>query len=177
MKKLLLIAPIPVIAAAAFVIWQNLPEKRFAKHLTKARLFAKENNLSAARLEYEKAFEAQGGWTPYASIEVLNLTNRMALQDGKPQEALANTKMFVQKFTTNKEGKLLLAQLAFQMGETEAAFGALNELFAQDPWNFPARLLLTNVRAKQGRLDLAEQQLRYLYGKYPDSVQALLPLA
>lgn len=177
MKKLLLLAPIPVIAAAAFLIWQNLPEKRYAKHLTKARLFAKENNLSAARLEYQKAFEAKEGWTPYASIEVLNLTNRMALQDGKPQEALANTKMFVQKYKTNKEGKLLLAQLAFQMGETEAAFGALNELFAMDPWHFPARLLLTNVRAKQGRLDLAEQQLRYLYGKYPDSVQALLPLA
>lgn len=177
MKKLLLIAPIPVLAAAAFLIWQNLPEKRYAKHMTKARLYAKENNLSAARMEYEKAYQAQGGYSPYVSLEVLNLTNRMSTQEGRPHEALANTKMFVETHKANKDGKVLLAQLAFQMGETETAFAALNDLFAQDPWNFPARLLLTNVRAKQGRLDLAEEQLRYLYGKYPDSVQALMPLA
>lgn len=177
MKKLLLIAPIPVLAAAAFLIWQNLPEKRFAKHMTKARLFAKENNLSQARLEYEKAYQSQGGYTPYASLEVLSLSNRVALQESRPQEALANSKLFVETHRTNKDGKIILAQLAFQLGETEAAFGALNDLFTVDPWNFPGRLLLTNVRAKQGRLDLAEEQLRYLYAKYPDSTQALLPLA
>ncbi len=177
MKKLLLIAPIPVLAIAALVIWQNLPEKRYAKHATKARMFAKENNFTAARLEYEKAYAAQGGWSPYASLEVLNLTNRMAMQERKPEEALANTRKFVETHKTNKEGKVLLAQLAFQLGETETGFEALNGILEQDPWNFSARILLTNIRAKQGRLDLAEQQLRYLYSKYPDSVQALLPLA
>jgi predicted Zn-dependent protease len=178
MKKLLLaLSALPVLAAIAYVVWQNLPEKRYAKHVVKARLYAKENNLTAARLEYEKAYESQGGFTPYASLEVLGLTNRMNLQDKKPLEALNNSRMFCEKFPSNKEGKIILAQLAFQLGETEMAFDAINDVLEKDPWYFPARLLLTGVRAKQGRLDLAEEQLRYLYGKFPDSVQALLPLA
>jgi tetratricopeptide (TPR) repeat protein len=177
MKKILLIAPIPVLAAAALLVWQNLPAKRYAKHVVKARLFAKEGNYTAARIEYEKAYAAQGGYTPYASLEVLALTNRMNLQDNKPREALENTRKFVETHKTNKEGKVQLAELAFQLGETEQGFDALDDLLSADPWNYRGRLLLTNVRAKQGRYDLAEQQLRYLYGKYPDSVQALLPLA
>ncbi|MDQ3001647.1 MAG: tetratricopeptide repeat protein [Fibrobacterota bacterium] len=177
MKKLLYLVPIPILAAAAYLIWQNMPAKRYSNHIIKARMYAKENNLTAARLEYEKAFKAKGGYTPYASLEVLNLTNRMNLQDKNNTEALANTRKFSQEHPTNKDGKMLLAQLAFQMGETETAFDALNGLLEIDPWHFPARLLLTNIRAKQGRLDLAEAQLRYLYSKYPDSVPALLPLA
>jgi tetratricopeptide (TPR) repeat protein len=177
MKKILLIAPIPVVAIAALVIWQSLPEKRYAKHVTKARLYAKEGNFTAAENEYERAYTAKGGYTPYASLEVVNLTNRMNIQDGRPREALENTKKFVETHKTNKEGRVMLANLAFQLGETELGFDALDELLAQDPWNYQGRLLLTQVRTSQHRLDLAEQQLRYLYGKYPDSVQALLPLA
>ncbi|MBW8889558.1 MAG: tetratricopeptide repeat protein [Fibrobacteres bacterium] len=177
MKKILLIAPIPILAIGALLVWQNLPQKRFAKHVTKARLYAKEGNLTAARIEYEKGYSAQGAYTPYVSLEVLNLANRLSIQDGKPREALENTQKFVAAHKTNKEGRVLLAGLAFEMGETELGFDALNELLVQDPWNYRGRLLLTQVRAKQGRLDLAEQQLRYLYSKYPDSVQALLPMA
>jgi len=177
MKKIFLIAPLPIIAIGALVVWQNLPQKRFAKHVTKARLYAKEGNLTAARIEYEKGYAAQGEFTPYVSLEVLNLTNRLSIQDRKPQEALENTRKFVAAHKTNREGRVLLAELAFEMGETETGFDALNELLAQDPMNYQGRLLLTQVRAGQGRLDLAEQQLRYIYGKYPDSVQALLPMA
>lgn len=177
MKKLWFLLIVPVLAVAAYLVWQNLPAKRYAKHLVKARLYVKENNLVAARLEYEKAYNAQGTFTPYASMEVLGLSNRMSLQDRRPQEALNNTRMFVQQHPESKEGRIMLAQLAFQLGETESAFNAIDSILAKDPWYFPARLLLTNVRAKQGRLDLAEEQLRYLYSKYPDSVQALLPLA
>lgn len=177
MKKALLIVPIPVLAIAALVVWQNLPSKRFAKHTVKARLYSQEGNLTAARIEYEKAYAAKGGFTPYVSPEVLALTNRMNIQDRNPRQALENTRKFVETHKTNLEGKSLLADLAFQMGETELGFDALDELLAVDPWNFAGRMLLTRIRAKQGRLDLAEQQLRYLYTKYPDSVQALLPLA
>ncbi|MDB5047968.1 MAG: system TPR-repeat lipoprotein [Fibrobacteres bacterium] len=177
MKKLLFSLIVPLLAVAAYVVWQNLPAKRHAKHMIKARLYAQENNLTAARLEYEKAYDAQGGYTPYADLEVLDLTNRVNLQDKNTQEALRNTKMFVKEHPANKEGKIILAQLAFQAGETETAFEAINSALETDPWYFPARILLANVRAKQGRLDLAEEQLRYLYGKYPDSVRALLPLS
>ena len=177
MKKLWYLLLIPALAAVAFLVWQNLPSKRYAKHMTKARMFAKENNTSAARLEYQKAYDAQGGYTPYASLEVLELTNRINLQDRNAALALANSKSFVEKNPGIKQGRIILAQLAFQLGETETAFEALNTLIEADPGYFPARLLLTSVRAKQGRLDLAEDQLRYLYEKYPDSVQALLPLA
>jgi cellulose synthase operon protein C len=177
MKKLLYLLPLPILAAAAYLIWQNTPTKSYANHVIKARMYAKENNFTAARLEYEKAFKRKGGYTPYASLEVLNLTNRMNLQEKNNEAALSNTRKFVEAHPTNKDGKMLLAQLAFQMGETETAFDALNALLEIDPWHFPARLLLTSVRAKQGRLDLAEAQMRYLYAKYPDSVPALLPLA
>jgi tetratricopeptide (TPR) repeat protein len=177
MKKLLLFLLAPILAAAAFLIWQNLPEKRFAKHVSKARLYASENNLTAARLEYEKAYNTKGKFTPYISLEVLNLTNRTNLQEKNIQEALNNTRMYVQEHPESKDGKMLLSQLAFQAGELEIAFDALDALIEMDPWYFPARLLLTNVRTQQGRLDLAEEQLRYLYGKYPDSLRALLPLS
>ncbi|MDB5103913.1 MAG: system TPR-repeat lipoprotein [Fibrobacteres bacterium] len=177
MKKLLLLLILPVLAVAAYLVWQNLPAKRHAKHMIKARMYAKENNLTAARLEYEKAYQADGVYTPYADLEVLNLTNRVNLQDKNPAEALKNTRLFVQAHPTNKEGKIILAQLAFQAGENEIAFAALNSILEKDPWNFPARLLLADVRAKQGRLDLAEQQVRFLFGKYPDSVRVLLPLS
>ncbi len=177
MKKIVLIAPVPLLAAAAFVVWQNLPAKRHAKHMIKARLYSQEGNLTAARIEYEKAYEAEGGYTPYVSSEVLALTNRMNILDHNPREALANTRKFVETFKTNLQGKMQLAELSFQLGETELGFDALDDLLAQDPANFRGRMLLTQVRAKQGRLDLAEQQLRYLYTKFPDSVQALLPLA
>ena len=177
MKKAFLFLPIPVLAAAALIVWQNLPSKRYAKHMVKARLYSQEGNLTAARIEYEKAFSARGGYTPYVSPEVLALTNRMNLQDRNPRQALENTRKFVETHKANLEGKSLLAELSFQLGETELGFDTLDDLLAQDPWNFNGRLLLTRVRAKQGRLDLAEQQLRYLYAKFPDSVQALMPLA
>ena len=72
MKKILPLVLIPVLAAGAFLVWQNLPTKRFARHMVKARLFSKENNLTAARLEYEKAFAVRGNYTPYVDLEVLN---------------------------------------------------------------------------------------------------------
>src|SRR3954468_22791561 len=103
MKKILLIAPIPVLAIGALLVWKNLPQKRFAKHVTKARLYAKEGNLTAARIEYEKGYSAQGAYTPYVSLEVLNLANRLSIQDGKPREALENTQKFVAAHKTNKE--------------------------------------------------------------------------
>lgn len=178
MKKFLLFAlPVPVLAAAAVIVWQNLPSKRFAKHMIKARLYSQEGNLTAARIEYEKAYSARGGFTPYVSPEVLVLTNRMNIQDRNPRQALENTRKFAETHKDNLEGKSLLAELALQMGETELGFDALDDLLAADPSNFRGRLLLTRVRSQQGRLDLAEEQLRYLYTRYPDSAQALLPLA
>ena len=177
MKKFLLIASVPILAVAAWVVWQNLPEKRFARHVIKARLFSKEGNLAAAGAEYAKAYAAKGGYTPYASIEVLALTNQINLQENNPREALENTRKFVQMHRTNREGMVLLAGLAFQLGEVELGFDTLDSLLAIDPWNYQGRLILTKVRAQLGRFDLAEEQLRYLYGKYPDSAQALLPLA
>lgn len=177
MKKFLPLVLLPILAIAAYLIWQNLPTKRYARHMVKARLYSQENNLTAARLEYEKAYAVKGGYTPWVDLEVLNLTNRANIQNKNVAEALSNTKMFVKEHPTNQEGKIVLARLALQQGETETAFDALNSAIEADAWYFPARLLLTDVRIKQGRLDLAEEQLRYLFSKYPDSLQALLPLA
>ncbi len=177
MKKIYLLALIPVLAAVAFFTWQNLPTKRFAKHVIKARLYVKEKNFTAARSEYESAFKAKGGYTPYASMEVLRLTNRMNAMDKKLPDALKNTRLYVNQNPKDAEGRLILSQLAFQLGDVQTAFNTLDTLLQMDPANINARLLLTAIRARQGRLDLAEEQLRYLSDKYPDSAQALLPLA
>ena len=176
-KKTLLALSVPVLAAAAFLVWQNLPEKRFARHMIKARLYAGENNLAAARQEYEIAFRTRGGFTPYVNLEVMRLVNRMALADNRVEEALENTRLFVGRHPDNPEGRQTLAELAVRAGDMETAFGALEFLLARNPASFPARLLLTQVRTRQSRLDLAEEQLRYLVVRYPDSLQSLMPLA
>jgi Tfp pilus assembly protein PilF len=177
MKKLWLLLIIPVVALAALLVYQNMPQKRFARHMIQARLYAKELNYTAAQLEYEIAYNITGKYSPTVSLEVLQLMNHKALDDRKPEVALANTKAFVKEHPTNKPGRIILAQLSFQAGDFETAFESLNSAIAADPDDFPARLLLTQVRTIQGRLDLAEEQLRYLCRKFPDSLQAVLPLA
>lgn len=177
MKKLWFLLLVPVFGAAAVLIWQNLPEKRFARHMIKARLYAKASNFTAAQLEYEKAYGIKEKFTPYVSLEVLELMNKKSLQDRNLKEALENTRKFVEGHPNSREGQVLLSQLSFQAGDLETAFDAVHAALRIDPAYFPARLLLTRVRTVQGRLDLAEEQLRFLYRKYPDSLQALLPLA
>ncbi len=177
MKKIYLLALIPILAAVAFLTWESRPAKRFAKHITKARLYVNEKNFTAARNEYESAYKAKGGYTPYASMEVLQLTNRLNVMDKKVPEAFKNTRMYVNGNPKDAEARLILSQLAFQLEDIQTTFDALDTLLQFDPGNLNARLLLANIRARQGRLDLAEEQLRYLSDKYPDSVQAILPLA
>src|SRR5688572_11670464 len=98
MKKFLPLLLLPILAIAAYLIWQNLPNKRYARHLIKARLYSQENNLTAARLEYEKAYSVKGKYTPWADLEVLTLTNRAHIQNKNFPEALHNTKMFVKEY-------------------------------------------------------------------------------
>ncbi len=178
MKKIILIAiALLVTAGGAFIVRQNLPSKRYARHLTKARLFVREQNYTAARLEYELAFNAKDGFTPYADLEVLNFTNAVNQQEKHLDQAIANTKKFLDANPHSKDGMIILSQLAFKGGDFETAFNAVHKAVEEDPNYFPARLLLTQVRTKQGRLDLAEEQLRYLYKAYPESVLTLLPLS
>lgn len=178
MKKILLAAVGLFLAAGvAVLVWQNLPQKRFARHISKARLYVQEKNFTAARIEYEKGHNITGKYTPYVSYEVLRFTNQMNIQENRLGEALANTKIFVQRAPNSKEARVVLAELAFRSGEVETAFDAVHAAIDMDPDYFPSRLLLTQVRTRQGRLDLAEEQLRYLYKSHPDSLRALLPLA
>jgi cellulose synthase operon protein C len=178
MKKILLSSvALAILAGAGFLVYQNRPSKRHANHMIKARLFAQEGNLMAARLEYEKAYGITGGYSPYVTLEVLRLVNRMSLNEKNLPEALENTRKFTQAHPENKEGWLTLGELSFQAGEPGAAFDAIESALSIDTAYFPARLLLGRVRTQQGRLDLAEEQLRFLFDRYPDSLPALLPLA
>jgi tetratricopeptide (TPR) repeat protein len=177
MKKLWFLLLVPVLGLAALLVYQNLPEKRYARHMIKARLYANENNFTAAQMEYEAAYNSTGTFTPYVSLEVLRLMNRKSLQEKNVPQAVANSKDYVRTHPDNKEGRIILSELAFQTGELETAFESIEAVLAQDPGYFPARMLLTQVRTRQGRLDLAEEQLRYLYRKFPDSAETLLPLA
>ncbi len=178
MKKILLaLLALVLLAGGGFLIRQNLPEKRYARHIVKARLFVREKNYTAARLEYEQAFNAKDGFSPYANLEVLKFTNMVNLQENHIAEAITNTRKYLEKSPDKVEGNIILSQLAFNAGDFGTAFDAIHIALDLDPKSFPARLLLTEVRTKQGRLDLAEEQLRYLYQAYPESVMAVLPLA
>jgi cellulose synthase operon protein C len=178
MKKIIIaVIALILVSGGAFLIRQNLPTKRYARHLIKARLFAKEKNYTAAKLEYELAFNATDGYTPYASLEVLEFTNQMNLEENKLADAYSNTAKFLELHPENKEARLSLARLAFRTGDIDRAFESIREILKRDADYFPARMLLTEVRSKQGRLDLAEEQLRYLYKVYPDSLATLLPMA
>jgi tetratricopeptide (TPR) repeat protein len=178
MKKILIaVLALVLLVGAAVIVRQNLPSKRFARHLTKARLFVREKNYTAARLEYELAFNSKDGFTPYANLEVLNFTNQVNLQEKNVTVAIENTKKYLEANPKSKDANIMLSQMAFKGGDFQTAFEAVYSALELDPNYFPARLLLTEVRTKQGRLDLAEEQLRFLYKAYPESVLALLPLS
>ena len=166
-----------VAALAAFFIYKNLPQKRFARHLVKARLYVNQNKLEAARKEYQAAYDAQGDFTPYVSLEVLEFENALNVREGKVDMAINNSKKFVELNPESTKGRLILANLAFQTGYLQDAFDAVQSILARDPVNMDARLLLALVRTKQGRLDLAEEQMRILQKEFPDSLSSLLPLA
>lgn len=178
MKKIVLsVSALLILALAAFVVFQNRPIKRHARHLVKARLFMGEGNLTAAKLEYEKAYNILDGFSPFVSVEVLQLMNRISLQEKNLPEALSNTKAFVARHGHNLDGWMMLAELAVQARESQIAFEAIDTVLTRQPGHFPARLLLASLRTRQGRLDLAEEQLRILQEAAPDSIAALLPLA
>ena len=134
-----------ILASAAFLFHQNRPSKRHARHTIKARLFAQEGNLFAARQEYEKAYGITGGYTPYATLEVLRVSNRLSLDDKNLPEALKNTRDFTQAHPENKDGWLTLAELLFQGNEPGPAFSAIESALSIDTAYFPARLLLGHV--------------------------------
>ncbi len=178
MKKIVIaVVALVLLVGAAFIVRENLPSKRFARHLTKARLFVQEKNYTAARQEYELAFNAKDGYTPYANLEVLKFTNQVNFQENNVTEAIENTKKYLAANPKSKDANIMLSQMAFKGGDIQTAFAAVYSALELDPNYFPARLLLTEVRTKQGRLDLAEEQLRFLYKAYPESVLALLPLS
>ncbi len=178
MKKIIIaIVALVVVAGGGFLVYQNLPEKRYSRHLEKARLFAKQGNLVAAHKEYESAYNARGKYTPYASLEVVRFENMRSLRENKIHDAINNTRKFLDENPDSKEGNLILAQLAFQAGELETAFSAVHIILTKEPAHFQARLMMAQVRASQGRPDLAEEQIRVLYQANPDSLNALLPLA
>ncbi len=162
---------------AAYFVYQNRPEKKYARHIIKARLYAKENNFQAAHQEYVRAFEHKGGFVPYANLEVMHLENAWRKQLGKPDEALENTRRFLDAYPDNLGGLMAYGELGFDLGRTELALPALQAILDIDSLHFSARLLLAQIRTHQGRLDLASEQLRQLRHSYPDSLAVLLPLA
>ncbi len=177
LKKLLYTILLLVLGLSAALIYQNLPGKRHARHIAKARSFAHENNFTAALQEYQMAYAAVGGFSPYVSLEVLLFMNARSRQDGDFKGAMHNAEMYVRGHPGDKQGLLVLADAALQAGKLDQAARSLNSVLREDPGYFKARLLLAEMRLREGRPDTAEEQLRYLRGKYPDSSLALLPLA
>jgi tetratricopeptide (TPR) repeat protein len=178
MKKMIIaLVCLGIVGGGAFLIRQNLPGKRFARHITKARLYLNQNNLLAARGEYKTAYQAKSEYTPHVSLEVLRVENALSLKDNNPQQAIENTQTFIELHPDNNAAKLILSRLAFSAGEFEIAFKAVNAILLNNPHHFRARFLLATIRSRQGRLDLAEEQMRILQEAHPDSMSTLMPLA
>jgi tetratricopeptide (TPR) repeat protein len=178
MKKLLIaLVALLILAVGGFFIYQNLPEKRFARHLVKARLFLKQSNYTAALKEYEQAHNAVGKFTPYVDMEVLRLTGQMNVAEKRHDQAIEDARNYLREHPRSQEGNLHLARLAFQLGKFETAFEALNDLLGTTPEHYRGRLLLAQVRERQGRADLVEEQYRILATAHPESTEVLLALA
>ncbi len=165
-----------LIAGIAFVIYQNTPHKKYVRHITKARLFAKEKNLTAAEQEYELALKAVHTFSSDIALEYLRFKITKLIAENKWHEATLAALDFVKAYPENNEGQVFYAQLAYRTGDAEAAFEAIDKVLLAKPTHFEARNLLAQLRASQGRVDLAEDQLRLLQKSYPDSVSVLLPL-
>lgn len=178
MKKLLIgLVVLVLLAVAGFFVYQNLPEKRFSRHMVKARLFVKQANFTAALKEYEQAFNATGKFTPHVDMEVLRLTTQMNLAEKRYDQAIEDAKNYLKEHPKSREGNFHLARLAIQLGRLEPAFDALNELLGTTPSDYRGRLLLAQIRERQGRTDLAEEQYRVLAQYHPDSSEVPLALA
>lgn len=178
MKKIIIaFVALVALGVGAFFVYQNLPDKRYARHLTKARLFLKQANYTAALKEYEQAWNAVGKFTPWVDMEVLRLTSTMHLQEKRYDQAMDDARAYLREHPRSREGNLHLARLAFQLGRYEPAFEAINELLAYEKDHYRGRLLLAQVRERQGRVDLAEEQYRILAEAHPESTDVLLPLA
>jgi|GEM_PF-2252950 len=165
-----------LLAAAAFIIRMNLPEKRWERHTLKARLYFQQGDLLAADAEYHLAEEAKGGYSPIASLEVLRANNALNLHDRKIDVALGNTRAFIAAHPKNTDARLFLAEIEFGLARWTEALESLDTVLILDASNFKARSLLANLRLRQGRLDLAEEQLRILAENRPDSLPSLFPL-
>ncbi len=176
-KKFIAIAAAVILAAVAFFTFQYRPSKRFANHVTKARLFAREKNYVLAHKEYEEAYALHGGYTEWVSMEVLNLEVEWALKEKKMDKALEYTKAYVKANPKDLEARRLLSKLNFTAGDLDGFFSVVQEILTTNPADFPTRYFLAQVRMRQNRLDLAESELTYLYEAHPDSIVAILPLA
>lgn len=180
MKKLALsVVALAVICGGGLLAYRFAsPDKRFEKHIEKARILQRQNDAAGAKREFEAAYAIRGGYRPTVSEEVLNLEVGARLKADKRGEAADLAREYLRATDTgNVRVKLMLAGLLLDGGDFDSAFTLLNGLIARDPGNLRARGLLAAVRTRQGRPDLAEQQYRQMVKAYPDSASLLILLA
>ncbi len=177
MKKLILaLILLVVVAIAALLVYQNRPGKRYLKTVTQARILSAKGKLEESQALYQQAGKIREHYEVVA-LEMLKIDNALSIKGGNRSSAIEGTQKFIETYPKNLAAKIILSQLSFDNADVTTAFNTINEVLQKDAHNFSARLLLAKVRERMGRLDLAEEQLRILYEAYPDSLDALMPMA
>jgi predicted Zn-dependent protease len=180
MKKLVLsLLALAVLSGGGLLAYRFAsPDKRFEKHIEKARILQRQNDAAGAKREFEAAYAIRGGYRPTVSEEVLNLEVGERVKAKKRGEAAALAGEYLRGADSgNVRVKQMLAALLLEGGDFDSAFALLNGLIAGNPGNLQARGLLAAVRTRQGRPDLAEQQYRQMVKAYPDSASLWFLLA
>ena len=99
------------------------------------------------------------------------------VQAGEVDQARAQAVALVERFPDQAQARTAAAIFYRLIGERAAAVAQLEAAVGVDPAFVPARLLLAEVRANEGRLQDAEQQLRAVLEQDEMQAQALIGLA
>lgn len=169
---------VAVLGGAAVAYWLSQSDRRFDKHIGKARILLKQQQFEAAREEYKAAYSIKGGYSPHISEEVLRFEVAMMRKEGRLQDAIAETNLFIAAAgSAGGPGRMLLADLYLEARKFDSAFQVLEGLIAEKPEAIEPRAALARIRTLQGRHDLAEAQYRQMLRAHPDSIPVLLLLA
>lgn len=180
MKKFMVAALVlvTVLGGAAAAYYFSQGDRRFDKHIEKARIYLQQQQFEAARKEYQAAYAIKGGYSRHISEEVLKFEVAMMRKEGRLQDAIAETHLFIDAAgSAGGPARLLLANLYLEARKFDSAFQVLDRLIEEKPDALEPRAALARIRTLQGRPDLAEAQYRQMLRAHPDSIPVLMLLA
>lgn len=124
-----------------------------------AALYVYANNLNAALATYERAEQRYG-----FSKELVFSKQRIYLRQNRLPEALEQAKKMIGLFTEDPDYTINLAELYLSNNRESEAIPYLEDFLKAEPDNARASLILAEVYKKQGKINLAIEQMIVAFG-------------